>query len=135
MTIKLILFVLCGAIITSVVMLITTLPSIYFLGDSSWWGIAYNLRNYNNYPLTIFNTVIQSFFTFILPFAFVAYYPAIYIFDKPEGLILKEYILTYEIILCGILIFITKKLGYISWLNMEVWEIDKVFFVRILKTG
>ena len=37
-----------------------------------------------SYPLTIYHVLMQRFFTFVIPLAFVSYYPAIYLLDRPE---------------------------------------------------
>ncbi|MBP9839264.1 MAG: ABC-2 family transporter protein, partial [Proteobacteria bacterium] len=36
----------------------------------------FNLINFGRYPISIFNRVIQTILTCIVPFAFVAFYPA-----------------------------------------------------------
>jgi ABC-2 type transport system permease protein len=38
-----------------------------------------------SYPLPIFHLALQRFFTFVVPLAFVSYFPALYILDRPEA--------------------------------------------------
>lgn len=49
-------------------------------------GIAppfYNLIQFGRYPLTIFNRVLQFILMWIVPFGFVAFFPATHFFSKP----------------------------------------------------
>ncbi len=41
--------------------------------------LAYKLRDYAKYPITIFGSVFRFIFTFIIPIAFIAYYPSLVI--------------------------------------------------------
>jgi ABC-2 type transport system permease protein len=38
-----------------------------------------------SYPLPIYHELMQRFFTFIVPLAFVSYFPALYLLDRPEA--------------------------------------------------
>lgn len=108
----LVIFVISGAVIVMTIMLITTFPCLYLLGTKGWWGIFYDLRSYTNYPITIFDKVIQVIFTWLIPFAFAAYYPARFIFTKSEG-IFPNSIITICSPLVAILLLIATK---------AVWE-------------
>lgn len=65
-----------------------------FLGITSvsFWhedrmGLAppiYNVIRFSRYPMTIFGTPVRFFLTFILPFAWVAFYPASWFLGSPE---------------------------------------------------
>ncbi len=66
-----------------------------FLGITavSFWfedrmGLAppvYNMIRFARYPITIFGAPVRFFLTFILPFAWVAFYPATWFLENPEG--------------------------------------------------
>lgn len=45
----------------------------------------YTIRNYINYPISIYGQAIQRILTFVVPYAFVNYYPAAAFFHKEEG--------------------------------------------------
>lgn len=47
-----------------------------------YWVVMYPARNLTNYPLVIYPKVIQWFTAFVIPFAFVNYFPAAVILDK-----------------------------------------------------
>jgi ABC-2 type transport system permease protein len=65
-----------------------------FLGltSVSFWhedrmGLAppvYNVIRFSRYPITIFSPVVRFFLTFVLPFAWVAFYPATYFIGSGE---------------------------------------------------
>ncbi|HUG13677.1 MAG TPA: ABC-2 family transporter protein, partial [Thermomicrobiales bacterium] len=38
-----------------------------------------------SYPLPIYHVAMQRFFTFVVPLAFVSYFPALYLLDRPEA--------------------------------------------------
>lgn len=52
--------------------------SFYFL------DLATKLKDYAKYPITIFSPVFRFIFTFILPIAFIAYYPSLVILRPDE---------------------------------------------------
>jgi len=66
-----------------------------FLGITavSFWfedrmGLAppvYNMIRFARYPITIFGAPVRFFLTFILPFGWVAFYPASWFLGSPEG--------------------------------------------------
>lgn len=44
--------------------------------------ILYNVKSFTNYPITIYGTAIQFLLTFILPFAFINFYPSLILLSK-----------------------------------------------------
>ena len=45
---------------------------------------VYNLIRFSRYPITIYSMPVRMFLTFVLPFAWVAFYPATWFLDRPE---------------------------------------------------
>ncbi|TBL69395.1 ABC transporter permease [Paenibacillus thalictri] len=45
-------------------------------------ALLWNLQNYGRYPITIYNGVLQILLTWVLPFAFVGFYPSAYFLDR-----------------------------------------------------
>ncbi len=45
---------------------------------------VYNVIRFSRYPLTIFGAPVRLFLTFVLPFAWVAFYPATWFIGSPE---------------------------------------------------
>jgi ABC-2 type transport system permease protein len=67
----------------------------------------FNFKDYARYPITIFNSIFRFIFTFIIPIAFIAYYPSL-IFLRPDNVPLLTYLSPF----IGIIFF------YISY---KVW--------------
>jgi len=68
---------------------------------------AFKFKDYAKYPITIFNTVFRFVFTFIIPIAFIAYYPSLF-FLRPDNIPLLAWLSP----LLGLLFF------YISY---KIW--------------
>jgi ABC-2 type transport system permease protein len=81
----------------ALLLLIVTASLIFtgiFLGltSVSFWaedrlGLAppvYNIIRFSRYPMTIFSPLVRLFLTFVLPFAWVAFYPAAYFVGSAE---------------------------------------------------
>lgn len=49
-----------------------------------YWVIMFPAKSLLNYPLTIYPRLVQWVVTFILPFAFVNYLPALFLLDKKQ---------------------------------------------------
>jgi ABC-2 type transport system permease protein len=48
--------------------------------------LTYGGTELMSYPMTIYPFWMQRFFTFVVPFIFLNYYPALYFLDKPDPL-------------------------------------------------
>ena len=53
--------------------------------------IMFRFKDFAKYPVSIFNTVFRIIFTFVIPIAFIAYYPALVIL-RPENLPLLSWL-------------------------------------------
>ncbi|AIQ62575.1 ABC transporter permease [Paenibacillus stellifer] len=49
---------------------------------SSFPFMIHSIGEFAKYPISIYSAVIQGVVTFVVPFAFVSFYPAAYLFDK-----------------------------------------------------
>ncbi len=68
----------------------------------------FKFKDYARYPITIFNPVFKFIFTFIIPIAFIAYYPSL-VFLRPDSIPL----LTYLSPVIGVVFF---YIGYKVWI-------------------
>ena len=81
----LIIVILSGGLIQSAMMIITSVPSFWIIDSSAMSNIFFgNLKNFIDYPLSIYNKSIQILLTIILPYAFVNFYPAQYFLGKND---------------------------------------------------
>ena len=46
--------------------------------------ITYGGTEFASYPLPIYHLLMRRFFTFVIPLAFVSYFPSLYLLDRPE---------------------------------------------------
>jgi len=85
-----------------VYMLIVIVSAAFFFGGLfifgsgiSFWTVdsleAMNVATYGGqfmtqYPLSIYGDFMRSFFTFVIPMAFINYYPTLWLLDKPDPL-------------------------------------------------
>jgi len=70
-------------ILISVFVFLSTL-SFYFEDRLGIGAPVYSLINFGRYPTPIFNSTIQFILSFIVPFAFVAFYPATHFLGRQE---------------------------------------------------
>lgn len=68
--------------------LYTALTAISLYSDSPTGilPLLFNIQNYGRYPISIYNATIRFTLTWILPFAFVGFYPSAYFLDKSNYL-------------------------------------------------
>ncbi len=63
----------------------------WLMGSTYVMIFAWKFKDYARYPITIFSTVFRIIFTFIIPIAFVTYYPSMF-FLRPEDIPLLSYL-------------------------------------------
>lgn len=74
-----------GVLIQGAIFLLFATLNIYLLETGSLMEVFYwNMRKFAGYPISIFNKPIQICMTYVVPFAFVNYFPAQYLLRKPD---------------------------------------------------
>lgn len=75
--------------------------------------VIFQLREFSFYPLSVFGRIVQVVFTFVIPYAFVSYYPARYLLDKQDGLIGFDFALSALVVgcVCTAIALIVWRLG------------------------
>jgi ABC-2 type transport system permease protein len=76
--------VISGSIILISVFISLSTLSFYFEDKLGIGAPVYSLINFGRYPTPIFNSTIQFILSFIIPFAFVAFYPATHFLGREE---------------------------------------------------
>ena len=106
---KVLLFVLILPFATSIytsLKIITASLAFWTKTSGSITQIFYMINDFAKYPTQIFNAVIRFIISFIVPFAFTAYYPASYFLDNQHlafnigGLIIVAILLFLVALLC-----------------------------------
>jgi len=80
------LFVFALLVVSSVLIyggIYTSLTALAFFSDAPTgiMPLIWNIQNYGRYPVNIYNKLIKGVLTWVLPFAFVGFYPAAYFLD------------------------------------------------------
>lgn len=107
-----ILAVAGGVLIQGAVFLLLAALNIYLLQTNSLKELIYwNMRKFAGYPISIFHKAIQIFMIYVMPFAFVNYFPAQYLLRKSD---MAEYpeIFLYLTPVVGISMYL---LAYLFW--------------------
>lgn len=101
-----------GVLIQGAVFLLLAALNIYLLETNSLKELLYwNMRKFAGYPISIFHKAIQFIMIYIMPFAFVNYFPAQYLLRKDD---MAEYpeIFMYLTPVIGIVMYL---LAYLFW--------------------
>ena len=82
--VKLMIFLITASLI--MIALQTAAAATCFWIQNSFFVLdfVYRFKEYAKYPITIFNPVFRFIFTFIMPIAFIAYYPSLVILRPDE---------------------------------------------------
>ena len=79
------LAVIGGVLIQGAIFLLLATLNIYLLETNSLKELFYwNMRRFAGYPVSIFHKAIQVLMIYVVPFAFVNYFPAQYLLRKPD---------------------------------------------------
>ena len=101
-----------GVLIQGAVFLIIAVLNIYLLQTDSLKELLYwNMRKFAGYPISIFHKIIQTIMIYIMPFAFVNYFPAQYLLRKDD---MRNYPIVYMYItpIVGLLMYLV---AYAFW--------------------
>lgn len=105
--------VLLGAIlIQAAFMIVTGAASFWFIKSNALTNVVlFGLRSFLNYPISIYGKGIQMLLTFIVPYAFVNFYPS-QLFLQKKGDLLFHPVLQFATPAVGLLLF---------WLSYRIW--------------
>lgn len=77
--------IISGILIQGGIFIIISSLCFYFVETNSIQSIFYwNMRKFAGYPISIYHKVIQVILMYVVPFAFVNYFPAQYLLRKPD---------------------------------------------------
>lgn len=101
-----------GVLIQGGIFIIFSALSFYFVETNSIREIFYwNMRKFAGYPISIYNKLIQTIMIYVIPFAFVNYFPAQYLLRKEDMALYNEAYM-YIAPLVGVGIYV---IAYIFW--------------------
>lgn len=103
------LAILGGAFVELASRILVGALSFRFLASASVLYLADSLfSTYGNYPLTVFGSALSAVFTFVVPLAIVAYFPATVLLDR-----------TAELQVSPVIAYLTPLIG-IVWLAISI---------------
>ncbi len=68
--------ILSGAVIHASAMILTAAPSLVLLGTKGFQVLYWNVEDFIHYPISIYGRPLQIILTFVLPYAFIVFYPS-----------------------------------------------------------
>lgn len=103
-----------GALVEGACQLAASAMSFRALSSQALRGLIDQVFNgFGGYPLSIFPRATQLVFTFVLPLAFVAYFPATLILGRRDDLVVPHWVAAASPFVGAILVF----LSYLLWLR------------------
>lgn len=107
---KLIIALISASIFMIAIMIFASASSFYIVNGAYFIMILANkFKEYSKYPVIIFNGTLRFLFTFIIPIAFMAYYPSLAFLNNKSPVVL-----TYLTPFYGVLFF---YLSYKFWMH------------------
>lgn len=104
--------IISGVLIQGGIFIIISSLCFYFVETNSVRSIFYwNMRKFAGYPISIYHKVIQVILIYVVPFAFVNYFPAQYLLRKPD---MAEYPYVY-IYIAPVVGVVVYAVAYLFW--------------------
>lgn len=101
-----------GVLIQGGIFIFFSALSFYFVETNSIREIFYwNMRKFAGYPISIYSKLIQMIMIYVVPFAFVNYFPAQYLLRKEDMMLYPE-IYMYMAPLVGVVLY---GVAYVFW--------------------
>lgn len=104
-----ILEILSSSLVMIGLMVAASASSFWIIYSTSVLNVFLKLKDFASYPVTIFNGTFKFIFSFIIPIAFISYYPS-QLFLRPDSI----GILTIISPIIGLTFFI---IGYLIWMK------------------
>jgi ABC-2 type transport system permease protein len=113
----LVVIIISGALIQAAGLIITSVPAFWIIETQGLRGVLFfQIKNFIRYPITIYNKAVQIILTFILPYAFINFYPSQYFFSK-EGTILFDQGVQYFSPIIGVALFLIAYKFWVFGIN------------------
>lgn len=106
------ILMLAGAVLVQAAFLIAASAFAFLvINENPVFDLLWAFKNFTNYPLPIYPVLLQGFLTFVLPLAFMSFYPAAVILAKGSGIPFHP-VVGYVSPLAGIVLF---SLSVLFW--------------------
>jgi ABC-2 type transport system permease protein len=101
--------ILIGALIYTSIKLLTASISFWTMNSMQVMVTVYNISDFAKYPITIFPTLIQTLITYIVPFAFVSFFPASVLLNQANGLSILAQSSLALVIIASLALYVWNK--------------------------
>lgn len=105
--ISFIIFILLGAIIFASIKIIFASISFWTKKSDSILKIVYNVSDFVRYPNTIYGKMLRVVLTYIIPFAFTAYYPCLSLLRSQNEVV--------SLLICMVISLLLFALSLVVW--------------------
>ena len=105
----LVLYIFTASLFMIAIMNFAAATAFWMEGSGNVMVIMFRFKDFAKYPASIFNSVFRFLFTFIIPIAFIAYYPSLALLSPDE-----EPLMTGIAPIFGVLVF---YLSYRFWMR------------------
>lgn len=103
-----------GTLITGAILIIAITPSLRWVGENQLPQFVFNLRSFINYPLSMYSKGIQLFFTFILPYGFINFYPIQHILNNERAIFNSPFVNIIPITIGIMFTLLARRLWYFT---------------------
>jgi len=101
--------VLSGTLIFGAIWVITSSISFWTVDTQEVANsFTYGGQTLAHYPIDVFGTWLRRFVTFVLPIAFVSYFPAVYLLDKPTPFGLPSWVALLSPVVAALLVLVAR---------------------------
>jgi ABC-2 type transport system permease protein len=107
------LAMLAGAVLVQAAMLnFCGAASFFIIGENFIFNVIYTVEDFTRYPITIYPVAVQFILTFVLPVAFMNFYPASVILGNEAGMPFSPLLGWLSPLVGVLLFFLSVKLWY-----------------------
>ncbi|HEX2383645.1 MAG TPA: ABC-2 family transporter protein [Acidimicrobiales bacterium] len=107
--------ILSGAVIFSAIWVITSSVSFWTVETQEVSNsFTYGGLTLSQYPIDVFGTWLRRMVTFVLPLAFVSYFPAAYLLDKPVAFGLPSSVALLAPVVAIVLVFVARAVWQLA---------------------
>lgn len=101
--------VVIGTLVYTSLKLLTASTSFWLKNSYPLMQITYNISDFTKYPILIYPRFIRLLMTFIIPFALISYYPALYLLNQISYFNVIGYLISVTSVLVFLGLFVWKK--------------------------
>lgn len=103
----LVFFVICGVAVFVGVFTVLSCLSFWFSDRMGFIPPIYNMMQFGRYPVTIYNPLVKFILSWVIPFAFIGFYPSTWFIRRAE--------FSHFLLITPVVAFGCMFAGYLTW--------------------